>query len=181
MTAQDKTHADRWRQFKCCTFQPFVPNFTLGALLEDQAFSAPFTIGGGEHFWQPLGLVPGWQFRQRHQRTPDHHRGADLVCDFYDLSSRACRIWEYRPSECRGFFCPSPSPEWTAHTQTAFDLEVRLAQQALLEAGFNLSDIHRQVDALNEPADLKSWDPSTLVDLYQASWKFVRANAQSKT
>src|SRR4051812_27801212 len=58
--AVSAVEAERWRKWKCCTFQPFVPNYLIGSMLESKPLAK--TSNG---VLSPLGLCPTSDYRTR--------------------------------------------------------------------------------------------------------------------
>lgn len=166
-------HSVRWSQFKCCTFQPYIPNFALGKWLAE----------GGElpnlkfdHSWRPLGLVPGLAYREMYLKTADEERGADLLCAFYDSAHRRCTIWSARPSECSTFFCKGKTKVIEQISRAGFEAETSFAQMALLALNFDEADVWAQVDLLNFE-NVEGPPPLTrqnAQELYLQSWEWAR-------
>jgi Fe-S-cluster containining protein len=130
---------------KCCDFQPFIPNFLLGAMLH-AGLDLP---EAGEHSYQPIGLVPGRSFRERHAKTSE--RGSDLLCRFF--KDNKCSVYQYRPSECRNYYCEGMTEIHRLRSQREFDFETKLAQLALRHLGFSDRYINLQIDILNAEVD----------------------------
>lgn len=158
------------KKWKCCDFQPFVPNFALGAILEkNPAFALT-----GVHHWQPLGLVPSHEFRARHAATQPEAREPDLVCQFFDKRERRCGIWEFRPGECSNYFCEGMGAELTAASEAAFTIETVVAQRALFELGFAQAEVGEQIDLLNAPGSFRAYSEVELRSIYSESWRWAR-------
>lgn len=158
------------KPLKCCDFQPFVANFLIGAILEE---NANFLMDG-PHLWQPLGLIPSHEFRAKHARTPAFERGADLACQFFDLGARACTIWRFRPGECSTYFCEGMDEELQKLSGDSFGLETALAQRALFEAGVEIDLVGAQIDLLNEPGPVQKYDEVELRRIYSECWRWAR-------
>lgn len=147
---------------KCCDFQPFIPNFTLGALLEK---GVDLKLQGSEHFFEPIGLIPAQAFRERREH------GGSVQCQFFDKGQ--CRIWAWRPGECSTYFCEGSTREHELWSEKLFKIETRLAQAALLELGFDLKFAHSQIEALNEGRANHVLEWPKLRELYLASWRWA--------
>lgn len=153
---------------KCCDFQPFVANFLLGAWLElGHALPAP-----KEHFYSPLGLIPGESFRLRHARTEKSKRGEDLHCLFYQRES--CAIWSLRPGECSLYFCDSEDPFRSQLSKKSFAFETRFAQMALEAQGFGLEAVHLMIDELNLERSSTSYPLEDVMGVYRRAWDWAR-------
>jgi hypothetical protein len=96
---------------KCCTFHPQLPNYLVGALLED---ASPELEEGRrrarEHIASGVRITPRWVAPSRKlralYRAARHEafgRSEELLCRYYD--DGRCTIWRYRESYCSTFFC----------------------------------------------------------------------------
>lgn len=91
---------------KCCTYFPFIPNFTLGSLPSES-----YALAKAKGLLLPLGLYP----TPEHQALVDFYgaqgfgKKADLLCPF--VKSNSCSIWNYRPGVCTSYFCMSDQEE----------------------------------------------------------------------
>ncbi len=157
------------KKWKCCDFQPFLPNFAVGAILEQR----PEFELSGPHHWQPLGLIPSHEFRERHGRTSPEARERDLVCQFFDPLSRGCGIWEFRPGECSHYFCEGMGAELIRGSESAFAVETALAQKALFALGFGVDQVGEQIDLLNSPGAFPVYQPAELRKIYRECWRWA--------
>lgn len=158
------------REWKCCAFQPFVPNFLLGAFLANGGDLAPM-----RDLLQPLGLIPGQDYRERYLKTPENERGEDFLCRFYDRQTRACKNWSYRPGECSTFFCKPGSFDVEQHSYAVFNAETAVAQMALAQLGFENHRISLQVSYLNDPEFAPAQvEFSYLMEIYRRSWDWAQ-------
>lgn len=155
------------KALKCCDFQPFVANFLVGQILA-KGENLP-SLDPKKALYLPIGVVATNAFRTRHAEVVPEQRQADLACGFYDLESRKCKIWFARPGECSTYFCDS-LPR-TDLSQNSFEIEVAVAQMALVQQGFSRAEINFQVDAINGERDQTS-SPAGLEHVYLTSWKW---------
>lgn len=163
--------AERWARYKCCTFQPFVANFYCGAMLE--AGRTNLDLDSKRALLQPLGVVASASFRDLYESTPEDERGDAHLCSFYGREHRRCGVWEFRPAECSLYFCGSTSERRETWTRRAFELEIAIAQMALVHLGLSAREIALQVDHLNTPpADLQN--SRDVTDLYRGAWAWAQ-------
>lgn len=166
----------RWRDYKCCTFQPFVANYVCGAMLE--AGLKPLDIAPSKAVLQPIGVVATAGFRALYMATDEDLRGEEHLCSYYDQSLRQCRVWEFRPAECSLFYCTTDSAREKRDelSHRAFALESNMAQMALIELGYNPHLVDAQVIELNDPDPaLASLSVREASELYRACWSWVQA------
>lgn len=155
------------KPLKCCDFQPFVPNYLLGAVL---------AAGGelpepGEHQYQPLGLIPGRAYRERHQQTPAELRNETFLCRFFDKATRRCSIYRLRPSECRHYYCDGTGDD--AASVREFAMETELAQLFLLADGFAKASVDAQIDVLNLEGEFQACDLNEMREIYRRAWAWA--------
>jgi Fe-S-cluster containining protein len=99
------------QETKCCTYQPSVPNYLIGALLSD---TRP-ELGEGQkrvraHIKTRIGITPQWVgpsakyevLYDASMRT-SFGRNLPLKCTYYDDGK--CTIWKHRETICSTFFC----------------------------------------------------------------------------
>ncbi len=143
---------------KCCTYFPFLPNYSLGACID---YSSRFKeilknkIKGRE-FVLPLGLMPSWSYRvaYRFKSSLDFGNREDLLCPFYVKSSGQCEIWPYRNSACSSFHCNFSGDErdaesyWNRYNETIHYLEMALSQYCMMAFGYTKDNVLRQIGYL---------------------------------
>ncbi len=161
------------RDFKCCAFQPFVPNFLLGAYLSEGG-----DLSGMREWLQPLGLIPDLQYRQGYLSTPEDQRGEEFLCRFYRTETRSCGNWKYRPGECSTYFCKSDRFDIDKYSRKVFNVETAMAQMALGFLGFEAKKIDHQVSYLNgEEHHPLRVEFSYLMEIYRRSWVWANGVA----
>ncbi len=98
---------------KCCTFQPHLPNYLIGAILRDRD---PALAEGQRRIRakiaERVGVTPGWLAPGRKYtvlleaaRGSSFGRSTALRCPFYLTDGGLCTIWKHRESACSTFFC----------------------------------------------------------------------------
>jgi Fe-S-cluster containining protein len=96
---------------KCCTYEPTLPNFLAGAILDDDA--AELAEGrarirakiAGRNLVTPAWIAASRKFRLLLDaaRTTSFGRTTKLLCPYFDAGR--CTIWRHRESVCSTFFC----------------------------------------------------------------------------
>jgi len=174
-SAQSPEEKRRWQNWKCCTFQPFVPNYLLGSMLETK----PLPKNDRNQFaLSALGLCPTAEYRGRFFAKADEQRGEDLICAFYDREHNTCGNWKNRPSECANYFCESTS-FFRSRSQDLFDWEMAVAQMALVEHGFNAEEIENLMgwmDWNDEETLHQSWAHyrGKEVEFFESCWRWAQ-------
>jgi len=101
------------RDLKCCTYQPRIPNYLVGALLADVD---PALAEGQRrvraHIASKVGVTARWLSPSRKQaalfrasRDSSFGRSAALRCSYLAEESGLCTIWRHREAVCSTFFC----------------------------------------------------------------------------
>jgi hypothetical protein len=97
---------------KCCTYIPELPNFLIGAILND---SDDETAVGRDSVHQriaagigvtPLGLYPTPSYTLVYRNSPAAFgRASSLRCPHYVAHTGLCSIWRHRAPPCITWFC----------------------------------------------------------------------------
>jgi len=154
------------RPAKCCAFQPFVPNFLLGAWL-----AAAAELPEIPHVrFHPAGAVATLEYRAAHASVSEP--GVDLLCGFFDREKRTCRLWAYRPGECSNYFCDDLRLSEARQNlrQRTFDVEMAVTQMALVELGFSGRQIGEQIDIVNGVGEGSIYPGHELLMMYKRAW-----------
>jgi Fe-S-cluster containining protein len=137
---------------KCCTYFPFLPNFSIGAIFQGGSGAQKLRLAGAmaEGFVSPLGLFPSAARRRREQdlAAEGFGRTKELLCPFFDPASRGCGIWEYRPGVCQSYFCVSEQgaaglQAWRRNEERLNGFEWSLAHEVLWECGYTMPEVQR--------------------------------------
>jgi Fe-S-cluster containining protein len=185
---------------KCCTFHPRLPNYLVGAILDD---ANPAAAEGRRRVEARLasrvGVEPEWLHPPRaFQLLYDESRHAfgrarGLRCPFY-ADEGSCTIWAHRDAVCSTYFCRYAAGEdgrvlWTVVKEAISLVEIQLARAALLELAPELLDAApaRRSNTLG-PEDIDGEAPPKAAyarawrgwegreaELYRSCHRFVRA------
>jgi Fe-S-cluster containining protein len=128
---------------KCCTYFPFIPNFSLGEI--NQAKIAQALDRG---VLLPVGLFPS----VKHQAFVDQMgskafgRKQELLCPFFDSPKNQCSIWETRPAVCTTYFCKSDYGQsgldfWADVEKYLNHFEWQLACEVIFQMGMTTNEI----------------------------------------
>jgi Fe-S-cluster containining protein len=98
---------------KCCTYQPFLPNFLAGGVLcDDNPALAEGARRVRERIARRVGVTPRWLGPGRRysllfeaSRPTSFGRSTTLRCSFYEPQGGLCTIWKHREAACSTFFC----------------------------------------------------------------------------
>ena len=124
---------------KCCTYFPYLPNFSLGALTaKDLAKTEPRGI------LLPVGLFPSADEQNKIESfgLEGFGKKSELLCPFFDSSKNQCSIWTYRPGVCTSYFCKSDQGQkgldyWKVVEKYLNHFEWKLACAAIEKMGLN--------------------------------------------
>lgn len=136
---------------KCCTYDPFVPNFALGALIElvNQNPSHPARAAVVEILKsaEPVGYLPE-QPEENEETGEIKGFGSDesRACRFLDRKMGICTIWSHRSSVCWSYTCVSDRglkglEEWQELEEKGNRLEWVLAHEVLFRMGFTNDEL----------------------------------------
>ncbi len=186
---------------KCCTYQPQLANFLVGAMLEDD--SAGFAAGrasverriDARDGVSPLGLARPWAYdllyREATRSAEGFGRTPSLRCPHYAEERGGCTIWAYREAVCATWFCRHDRGAlgrefWSAVKATLRAAEHALARHCVLETGLGAGALRRAFPTSPEVESPPPPDPAAYalgwgdwVDreraFYRASWAIARA------
>ncbi|HVK60576.1 MAG TPA: hypothetical protein VM432_03450 [Bdellovibrionales bacterium] len=140
---------------KCCTYFPYLPNFSIAELLAKKSSTALSLLKSApqDGVLVPLGLFPIGDRRFRQAESDDFGRDPRLACPF--LSEGSCQIWEQRPTVCASYHCFSVQAEkgleyWWTNEQLGNQLEWVLAHEILWRIGFTDDDTNAMIEAAQD-------------------------------
>lgn len=154
---------------KCCTYFPFIPNFSLGALLiadTDGSSRLRMRTAAEQGILLPLGLFasPERERLVKEAGADGFGRRPELLCPFFDSASLGCSIWRHRPGTCATYFCKSERGAdglefWSDVESYLNQFEWTLANAVLWRLGFTDDDIARCEAVLltEEPGPERDW------------------------
>ena len=126
-------------KLKCCTFAPFIPNYTLAKLWDQPAMQVRIADAQRRAQLTPLGLIP------LEETSTDFGRAEKDRCAFLNEQAR-CSIWSERPTVCRTYFCVSDrgaagQAKWRKIEAEGNEAEWTKANEVLFELGFTQDEI----------------------------------------
>lgn len=146
---------------KCCTFEPFVPNYLAGGLFNE---ASRFPNGvtalrkkiANREYALPIGLLPSVRFQvEFNQREKgDFGNRPDWICPYFQKDTQNCGIWKYRGTVCTTFFCQSDHGArgqrfWGHLSDLLAYVEMALMEETLVELDFSPRQVSACVDYLN--------------------------------
>jgi hypothetical protein len=147
------------KDLKCCTFQPFLPNYVVGALLEEGSGWVKELIEGKirqREYAMPMGLfVPvRYQVAFNRRGETDFGNREEFLCPYFDHAGQRCGIWRHRGSVCTSYFCVSDRGEaglrfWELLGEYLHVCEMVLAQDCVVSMGLPPECIDGQLEYIN--------------------------------
>jgi Fe-S-cluster containining protein len=146
---------------KCCTFEPYLPNYLVGALL-GSASTAPSAKAAlqkkmaARQYSLPIGMTASVKYQVRfNQRKPeDFGNQKDLLCPYYSRDTQNCGIWKYRGAVCTTFFCQSNYGQkgqqfWAQLNDYLTYVEMALMEDVLVHLDFSPRQLSDCLEYLN--------------------------------
>ncbi|MCI0561153.1 MAG: hypothetical protein MN733_21925 [Nitrososphaera sp.] len=101
------------RETKCCTYYPSIPNYLIGALLND---TDPAMKEGRTRILEKIqrrsGVSPAGVCATKYYRVlyNSAYKGCfgksrELLCPYYEGTEGRCTVWKFREAVCSTYFC----------------------------------------------------------------------------
>lgn len=140
---------------KCCTYFPRIPNYLVGAILNDDNS----TLLNGQIrikniIEKKISVIPRGIFGPKiyEQVYPEAKKNGfgqseALLCPYYEKEAGSCSIWKYRNSACSTYFCKYTASNkgkefWLIAEQYLRYVEDCLTDYTLLELNFYDTIVH---------------------------------------
>ncbi len=141
------------KDLKCCTFQPFLPCFSVGGLFANGIFTQERLKHEARVL--PIGLLPGVTYQKNFAQSAFGQK-EETLCSYFTRGS--CGVWDYRSSVCATYFCESSFNEnglafWQSYEKFLNLLETTLVYEALFALGFTLPEVRRCYAAFSSEAE----------------------------
>lgn len=155
---------------KCCTYEPFMTNFFVGAQLKQFPESLGTQVLKDKIekriFSLPIGMTAtfAYQVAFNHRKPEDFGQKREWLCSYYDVQNNLCSVWKNRSSVCSTFFCQSSYGKkglifWQNLSDYLSYVEMALMEEALVYLDFSPRQISDLLDFLNRfeasPAEMK--------------------------
>ena len=157
---------------KCCTFEPFIPNFLVGGtFLDPQAKKAHDILRNkiqNRLYSLPLGMVASVRYQIEFNTNKETLFGqdADYLCPYYDHSTQLCNMWRHRGVVCTTFYCKSSYGKkglqfWSDLSDYLALFEMALMEESLVMLDFSPRQVSTLVQYLNRQEgtqkELRAW------------------------
>lgn len=162
LRSRDRRFAYTYKpDLKCCTFHPYLPNYAVGALLQQENETPGIKkikckIENRE-FAFPIGIMAPFDYQFIFLTKEKEHFGNDknLLCPYYDDLKNQCSIWQYRGVVCTSFYCRSDFGQdglkfWAVLSDYLSYVEMSLAEECLVQLDFSPRDLSDQLLFLNK-------------------------------
>lgn len=181
-----KKDDDYLPNLKCCTFQPFLPNYAVGAILSQTSenyLEAQKVIRKkikNREYALPIGILPSVKYQVEFIKNKKKIFGKDkeYLCPYYNKDNNSCGIWRYRGSVCTSFYCMSSYGKkgqdfWRQVRNYLSYTEMLLMEEALVHLDFSPREVSEQIGYLDrrkgDELELKSHQLSK--KLFNQYWK----------
>lgn len=146
---------------KCCTFEPYLPNYLVGALLESSSTGpdAKRTFKNKiskRKFSLPIGMTASvkYQVAFNHRKPQDFGNRRDWLCPYYSKKHNNCGVWKYRGAVCTTFYCKSDFGKrglkfWANLNDYLTYVEMALMEEVLVHLDFSPRQISDCLEFLN--------------------------------
>ncbi len=154
---------------KCCTFQPFLPNYVVGAILSQEVLSAASALTSvrskiaKREYSLPLGLVapPNYQVALNQRKKNEFGQREDWLCPYYNKEQQNCGIWRQRGAVCTSFYCKSSYGIkglrfWDELSNYLTYVEMALMEESLVILDFSPRQISDLLNYLNRQEATKT-------------------------
>lgn len=159
LRSRDQRFAYNYKpNLKCCTFQPFLPNYAVGGILVEKLNGADriLEIIKNKDYSLPIGIFPNLVYQQKftEKNKTDFGNRPDLLCKYYDQKENQCSIWTYRGVVCTTYFCTSDYGKsgqnfWKKMNDYLSFTEMALAEDCLVLKDFSPRDISDMLVYMN--------------------------------
>lgn len=99
---------------KCCTYEPYLPNFLVGGMFESAstsqaALQALRSKIEKRQYSLPIGMTASVRYQVAFNQREEHDFGnrKDWLCPYYNQEQNNCGIWKNRGAVCTTFYCQS--------------------------------------------------------------------------
>ncbi len=165
-----------WKEYqpslKCCTYEPYLPNYLVGALFENPSTSAQALqvlrrkIEKREYSL-PVGMMASvrYQVHFNNREPEDFGNREDWLCPYYQREQQNCGVWRNRGAVCTTYYCQSNHGKkgiafWEKFSDYLTYVEMAIMEDVLVHMGFSPRQISDCLEYINRqdgsPAEMKS-------------------------
>lgn len=169
-------------KLKCCTYEPFLPNYLVGALFSDQ--TTPESTRNllrekisKRKFALPVGMTAPVKYQLEYQQNRDEDFGVNpkWLCSYFDKTNNNCGIWRNRSAVCTSFFCVSDYGDkgkdfWGNLENYLVFVEMALVEEVMAHLDFSPRQVNECLDFVKRHEG-KGWELSEMTIPYDVSVK----------
>lgn len=169
-------------KLKCCTYEPFLPNYLVGALFSDQTTPESTRNHLREKiskrkFALPVGMTAPVKYQLEYQQNRDEDFGVNpkWLCSYFDKTNNNCGIWRNRSAVCTSFFCVSDYGDkgkdfWGNLENYLVFVEMALVEEVMAHLDFSPRQVNECLDFVKRHEG-KGWELSEMTIPYDVSVK----------
>jgi Fe-S-cluster containining protein len=150
---------DNYRKdYRCCTYQPAVPNYALGLALQTKIGKKAVGNLLKSNAVLPEGSLQTpieWHRYLETSKEEKFGKTDKILCPLIDVKTGYCNIYAFRNSICSTFFCVHDHGDagmnfWERAQELVTQVESVLQQWVLEEVGFDTAAYYKRLDDLSE-------------------------------
>lgn len=152
---------------KCCTFQPFIPNFLVGGVFNDPSSSkAQETLRyqiENRLYSLPVGMTASVRYQLEFKKNKDEGFGQNenWLCSYYNKENGLCNMWRNRGVVCTTFYCKSSYGKsgmifWNQLSDYLALIEMALMEEALVMLDFSPRQVSKLITYLDRNEGTKA-------------------------
>lgn len=147
---------------KCCTYQPFLPNYAVGFVLSQNSENYHHAQAvlrkqiQERRYALPIGVLPSVKYQVEFQKNKPKifGRDRDFLCPYYNRAQNCCSLWKVRGSVCTSFYCMSSygasgQAFWKEMQNYLSYTEMLLMEECLVHLDYSPRDVSNQIQYLN--------------------------------
>lgn len=149
------------KDLKCCTFEPYLPNYLVGALFAKEKPDS-LALKAFNHkienriYSLPVGMLApiSYQVKFNSRKPEDFGNREDWLCPYYNKTQNNCNVWRSRGAVCTTFFCKSSFGKkglsfWGELNDYLTYVEMALMEEALVHLDFSPRQISDCLEYFN--------------------------------
>lgn len=157
---------------KCCTYEPYLPNYLVGGIFEsastsESALKALRTKIDKRICSLPIGMTASVKYQVAfNAREPqDFGNKSEWLCPYYNRELQNCGVWKYRGAVCSTYYCQSDRGQsgielWEELSSYLTYVEMAIMEDVLVHLDFSPRQISDCLVYINRqegsPAEMKT-------------------------
>lgn len=167
--------------YRCCTFQPRIPNFMIGLALLEKKHTSHSILRSlkKQRFFTPEGLIASpkrWSLFLEDLSNDQFGKSSQVLCHFLNKENELCNIYNYRNGPCSTFFCRHDSIHgesfWESLMVYINQIEHSLSQWAMKELGIEPEQYFKLFDEYSKNISIfKTSDQGWPDEVLKKTWR----------